>query len=641
MYGASRLDTRLQARTFFVLAMLVLTQVCVVTPLTIKAQIPPIDYSAPLPLITYDSISKLTFVSPQNCIDTLRIALKNAPPDAYKLGSQLNSLMSQAMWHKQAYHIDSILKYRRASVELAGASGDSLFFAEKLMHLASTMRYQSNYAEGERLIFEALELIERQGGGEKMQVDGLNALCNLCLASKDYSKAILYGKRAEKESYRLGFDRKRYTAQLCQVRALHRAHRDEEAIDFATVIFDEHAAGDTRDQMYIATVHAVIRGSNLRLADTNAAITNQRMVVEAELAQAKTSQSYETYYGARGRLALFEKRYTDAVKDLEIYYPYLKKNFPEGSINGGEYALALKKVGRVEEAYYIERESRISLDRIHRKELDAARQELRDTYRAREQEEQLAQRALELDKQKSTTRLIIGLAAALLISLIAVGVNFRKSRRQSHVLKLRSEENERLLKEVHHRVKNNLEIVSSLLELQADKLTDPEASKAIQAGRSRVLSIGLLHQKLYQDRAVGSVEMAGYLRDLAELLLQTYGAEKEVELSLKLASITFDLEQALPVGLIVNELVTNAMKYAFTSEAVGQLEVGFEETPNNTYRLWVADNGPGKTSDINTKGTGFGSELIRLLTFQLGGTLKEANVQGLLVEVIFGEGPTT
>ena len=631
----ARCKPQLQACTVPVFVWFVLMQVCVGISSAVTAQIPSIDYSTPLSLVTYDSIRRLTFVSPQNCIDTLRIALRKTPPDAYKLGSQLNDLMSQAMWHKQAYHIDSTLKYRRTSVELAGVSGDSLYLAEKLMHLASTMRYQSNYAEGERLIFKALKIIERQRGGEKMQVDGLNALCNLCLASKDYSKAIIYGKRAEKESRRTGFNRKWHTAQLCRVRALQRAHRDEEAIEFANVIFDEHAAGDARDQMYIATVHAVIRSSNLRLADTNAAIINQRMVVESELAQAKMSQSYETYYGARARLALFEKKYADAVKDLEVYYPYLKKNFPDAFIDGGEYALALKKVGRVEEAYYIEKESRISLDRIHRKELAAARQELRDAYRANEQEEQLEQRALELDKQKTTTRWIIGLAAALLISLIAVGLGFRKSRQQAEILEVRSEENERLLKEVHHRVKNNLEIVSSLLELQADKLTDPEAAKAIQAGRSRVLSIGLLHQKLYQDRAVGSVEMAGYLRDLGELLIQTYGSQKAVNLILKLDPITSDLEQALPIGLIVNELVTNAMKYAFTKDSQGTLEIGFQEKENGKFKLWVADNGDGKQADKELQGTGFGSELIRLLTIQLGGKMWEVNDKGLTVIIEF------
>jgi len=637
MSWSARFLKRLQSGARHALMWLVLTQVCPLFTEVSWGQFPAFELETSLSEETYDSIRKLTFSLPQNSIDTLRASLQEVPEDAYSLRSQLTSLLGQALWHTQSYHIDTIIKYKRKSVELAGASKDSLLFAESLIQLGSMMRYQSNFAEGERLIFKAVGILQRKGGDEEKSVAGVNALCNLCLAANDFEKAIKYGRRSEKESRRLSTGRQLYAAQLCKVRALQRSLKDEQAIAFADSIFAEHEAGGTRDQMYIATIHAVIRTSNVRLGDTTAAIENQKMVVEAELAQAKTSESYETYYGALARLAIYEERYADALKNLEIYYPYLKKNFPNARLErtGEEYALSLKEVGRVAEAYEAEKELRNRLEQIHRKELAAAQQDLRQAYLAKEQEAQLAASFTALDKQKTTTRWIIGLASALLISLSAVGLGFRRSRKQAQVLASRSEENERLLKEVHHRVKNNLEIVSSLLELQADKLTDPEASKAIQAGRSRILSIGLLHQKLYQDRAVGSVEMAGYLRDLVELLMQTYGSEKQVDLDLQLDAITFELEQALPLGLIVNELVTNAMKYAFTADRVGQLQVGFQEPTPGAYKVWVADNGAGKAEGAALSGTGFGSELIRLLTIQLAGKVVETNKGGLKVEVSF------
>ncbi len=189
------------------------------------------------------------------------------------------------------------------------------------------------------------------------------------------------------------------------------------------------------------------------------------------------------------------------------------------------------------------------------------------------------------------------------------------------LLDKKNAENELLLKEIHHRVKNNLEVVSSLLALQSAQIDDPNTKEAITEGQNRVNSIGIVHQKLYQGANLGTIEMKDYLLSLSESILYSYGEKERIDLKLEMEKIDLEIDTAIPLGLLINELMTNTIKYAFPKGKKGTINIKLEKQNNNILHLEVADYGIGK-SDI-TQGTGFGGQLISLLTQQLNGTMKE------------------
>lgn len=187
---------------------------------------------------------------------------------------------------------------------------------------------------------------------------------------------------------------------------------------------------------------------------------------------------------------------------------------------------------------------------------------------------------------------------------------------------MKNSENELLLKEIHHRVKNNLEMVSSLLKLQSVKTKDEAAKDVMQASQNRVQSMGIIHQKLYQGENLGSIEMLDYFKNLSENIIDAYGANDRVEVSYDMQAIDLDVDTAVPIGLIVNELLTNSLKYAFPEDRNGKIQLSLQELDKNQLKLVVADNGVGQSEDTTPKGTGFGSQLVQLLTSQLQGSMQ-------------------
>jgi two-component sensor histidine kinase len=203
------------------------------------------------------------------------------------------------------------------------------------------------------------------------------------------------------------------------------------------------------------------------------------------------------------------------------------------------------------------------------------------------------------------------------------------------LLDKRNAENELLLKEIHHRVKNNLEMVKSLIALQSAQIDDPATKEAMIASQNRVQSMGIIHQKLYQGTNLGSIEMKDYFLNLGEGILDTFNAEEQVKIECAMDNLELDVDTAVPIGLIVNELLTNALKYAFPKKEQGTIHISLEKTTDNNLKLKVKDNGVGKVVGLAPKGTGFGSQLVQLLTQQLNGQMKEHSNEGTHIEFDF------
>ncbi|MER0438111.1 histidine kinase dimerization/phosphoacceptor domain -containing protein [Emticicia sp. W12TSBA100-4] len=202
-------------------------------------------------------------------------------------------------------------------------------------------------------------------------------------------------------------------------------------------------------------------------------------------------------------------------------------------------------------------------------------------------------------------------------------------------LTAKNAENELLLKEIHHRVKNNLEVVSSLLALQSAKIEDPEIQDAMLASQNRVQSMGILHQKLYQSEHLAFIEMKNYFQNLCENILDSYNETERIEVDIDMNEIELDVDTAVPVGLIVNELLTNSLKYAFPNGKKGTIKLSLENIDKDNLTLKISDNGIGKSLDTKAKGTGFGTQLVDLLTRQIGGKLTQEVQEGTIISINF------
>jgi two-component sensor histidine kinase len=178
-----------------------------------------------------------------------------------------------------------------------------------------------------------------------------------------------------------------------------------------------------------------------------------------------------------------------------------------------------------------------------------------------------------------------------------------------------------LMKELHHRVKNNLQIVSSLLNLQAYGLKDKDAVKALQESKYRVDAMSLIHQSLYQTDDVSSLDIKSYIRHLCESLRAAYGySHYDFDLQIEMPQIYFDVDSAIPIGLIINELVTNSFKYAYENTQKPLLKVALSVEEEIT--LLVSDNGTDfKKADWERASMSFGKQLIQSLTQQINGKL--------------------
>lgn len=197
-------------------------------------------------------------------------------------------------------------------------------------------------------------------------------------------------------------------------------------------------------------------------------------------------------------------------------------------------------------------------------------------------------------------------------------------------------EKEWLLKEIHHRVKNNFHIVASLLEIQSSYLHNKEALSAIRESQHRIHSMSIIHQKLYQSDTLSTIQMSAYIYELVEYLRDSYAIKDNIRFSLDVQSIELDHASAITLGLMLNEIITNAIKYAFAETGHGAISIALKHISNSQILLSVQDNGPGLPGDFNNKiGASMGMELLQGLTDDIGGTLIIENNNGTLVKIIF------
>ncbi|MBD0393000.1 MAG: PAS domain S-box protein, partial [Microcoleus sp. C1-bin4] len=199
-------------------------------------------------------------------------------------------------------------------------------------------------------------------------------------------------------------------------------------------------------------------------------------------------------------------------------------------------------------------------------------------------------------------------------------------------------EKEVLLKEIHHRVKNNLQVISSLLKLQSRYIQDSRVSEMLKESQNRVRSMALVHEQLYQSKDLSNIDFAEYIQNLAHNLFQAYEIHAQgIKLQTNIAQCSLNIDTAVPCGLIINELVTNALKYAFTGQIKGKINIDFT-LENRVCVLTVSDSGIGFPQDLDyRKAPTLGLRLVGSLVRQIRGKIELLETAGTTFKITFSK----
>lgn len=264
-------------------------------------------------------------------------------------------------------------------------------------------------------------------------------------------------------------------------------------------------------------------------------------------------------------------------------------------------------------------------DSVYSEEKSAQINELQEKYDSGKKDALIAESRAQLEQRALTIKAVVVGAALLLIAALFAFRAYRVKRkgeaevkRQKAVIEEQLKEKELLLREIHHRVKNNLQTVSSLLSIQGRGIADETAKQAVNDSRLRVKSMALIHQDLYREGDLTGVQMEDYVAKLASGLVTSYGMSDRVQLDLRVRPINLDVDTAVPLGLILNELITNALKYAWPNGRAGLLTVRMDEA-DGALVITVTDNGVGiqDAAAVASGGTGFGLGMIRTFAGKL------------------------
>lgn len=287
-------------------------------------------------------------------------------------------------------------------------------------------------------------------------------------------------------------------------------------------------------------------------------------------------------------------------------------------------------------------------DSLYTKERDALVADIESQYELEKKEKELALSKLdvekvELEKEKKTSQrnLWIGFSAVSILLSFFILQRYRSRTTESRLLEERNKLNARLieqqstlLSETHHRIKNNLQVISSMLSMQIDHVTDPQAQSALQSCVDRVSNIALLHEKLQVGEEQEGIKLEEYLNDLVGTLASASGRENG-RINLDIEDVKFPIEVALPIGLIINELVTNSLKHAEPVDGEMHINISLKSSGNH-YNLTVKDNGSISHEELSSRlDQSFGWQIVKSFSRQIKASYEIKDSPGVEISILF------
>jgi two-component sensor histidine kinase/Flp pilus assembly protein TadD len=516
-----------------------------------------------------------------------------------------------------------------------------------------------NYDQGLEYYLQGLKLAEATQDNRLMASLTSN-VASLHYFQKNYPKALEYAEKASllfaDNEDEAGVGR---TAQTIG-NVLFRQEKYEAALEkFTECLAIQEKRNNQRGLSY----------AYFNLAKTHLKLGDQSKALELHLKSLDIRENMDFQLGiaasclAIGQIYTTQKQFKPALRYLQRSLQLAEETGAYTEMNDayGSLAKCYSAMGDYKNAYDYQQLYRETRDSLFNQDRNQAIANMQIGFETEKKEAQIG--VLEQEKvflagirqKDQQVKLLLGFGLLLLFGLAFLFWNQSRLKQKANAL-LQSkneeiaqksaalgrslQEKEVLLREVHHRVKNNLQMVSSLLNLQASEVQNESVLASIREGKNRVEAMSLIHENLYQSDQLKDVDIAQYLEQLLGHLGDAFTQKgKSIKLNLAAQNIRFNIDTAIPLGLVINELVTNAYKYAFSEQDIGQIEVSIHPIANDTYELRIADNGKGMPPDFEPKkSNSLGLRLVNMLsTLQLKGNFEYRYQNGAEFKVRFQE----
>ena len=572
-------------------------------------------------------------------------AMLNIARSQYYRGNYRNAVSSFLEAIKIAEALDNKQLLRQASENLA-------------------LIYNAFQNFGQSIHYYKKSLAIQEGLGDKIGALGImQKLSDLYYENKKFDSALYYAELATAISQNVGSQSDLILSQFSKIAALIRLNKWQQAEKEFT-FFDRNPIGPPNTstaikyQIMMGNYHLAKHDKIKSQVHYDSAIKVATIVAFPELHSLVYKNMAESYY---------------ELKDFKTAYDYSQKYFAfisqlysgENAINLGNLEGVQSRKHSKDEIAYLSNENKLKelklLRELEMRQNLERENLLKDSLLYKEKmlsdaltnantlqtlqlnDEKKLRAALKRENNLQTASinannqmrlvLLFGLAIAVILAGI-IFYQYKKQRNKNIIIQKQAEDLQTLMKEIHHRVKNNLQIISSLLDLQSLTIKDGQASEAVKEGKNRVQSMALIHQNLYNEGNIKGIIVHDYIHNLAQSLFDSYNIEKDkVKLTTDIDHMNLDIDTVIPIGLIVNELISNSLKYAFKNKSNGELSVVLKQEGNELL-LRVQDNGNGFKSGWNSNGEqSFGFKLIKAFAQKLKGKLDVYNDNGACVSM--------
>ncbi|PCJ00455.1 MAG: hypothetical protein COB15_02805 [Flavobacteriales bacterium] len=250
---------------------------------------------------------------------------------------------------------------------------------------------------------------------------------------------------------------------------------------------------------------------------------------------------------------------------------------------------------------------------------------------------QLEAKNLKISNGKSLLLLLCLGISLLVISIGFIFYRYRVVTKQKSIIQKEKEMRENMMQEIHHRVKNNMQIIRSLLRLQSNKIDDTKIVSMFEECQNRILTMASIHESMYQSKDFIKIDISDYLNLLVKKIAASHKLQNNIDLKLSIPNVKFKSETIVPLGLIINEIMTNSFKYAFNEQNTGTVVLELKEMGKREFEMIIGDNGIGMSKNEENNLHSLGQELIEIFTEQLNGTMERLKEPGTMFKMKFKE----
>jgi len=526
----------------------------------------------------------------------------------------------------------SIVEYNKAASEYIKAH-QTRYLAMAYMDIGVSNRKLSQYTEAINNFMGAAAIFENSGNKKNLS-STYSSVAGCFSDLNNYSKALEYNNKALQIRQEID-DRQLISSSLNNIGFVFlRAKRTDSAIFY----LDKSLAmmKNVRDSSELV----------LTLQNLGASWRMKGHLDKAESNIVRSLQNAATYQ--------MNEEFARSKQDLaEIYLPQKKYQLALEAINATiDYAKKANVLDLLQRAYAVKYNIYKQTGDYKNAVLYAdKKEELKDTifnlatnriiaekeakYQAKQKERDIAQLRERGNLQQTILSqqtkyiIVLSIAAVLLAVLFVIAYNnFRKKNKANQRIQI-------LMKDLHHRVKNNLQILSGLFSMQIDNQSDENTRNALRENEARLTSMNLIHNKLYLDNTTTKIEMNDYLTKLLNHIKDSFGGIKQSEINLRIevSNIMLEADKAVAIGLIANELATNSFKYAFNGQGSGEIHLALQLVEKSKILLTLADNGVGLKPENKDKAPSFGLKLVNLMARQLNSTLVVKSNPGVFYQM--------